>query len=165
IESVIKKEPISSNIFIKNLQVITTPSQIGLKLNQKLIKDFIENSLVHDNGGTFDLPVIYIEPLLDENKLINVKDEVEIIISNPITIKLSKDSYKLDRKKIADMVEFKKLIIKENGKEKLVVDVLFNDKLIKYLINSISYKIECVPIDAKFVVEGEQGIIEPSIDG
>ncbi|GAH27295.1 unnamed protein product, partial [marine sediment metagenome] len=119
----------------------------------------------HDNGGTFDLPVIYIEPLLDENKLINVKDEVEIIISNPITIKLSKDSYKLDRKKIADMVEFKKLIIKENGKEKLVVDVLFNDKLIKYLINSISYKIECVPIDAKFVVEGEQVIIEPSIDG
>ncbi|GAH30732.1 unnamed protein product, partial [marine sediment metagenome] len=34
IESVIKKEPISSNIFIKNLHVITTPSQIGLKLNQ-----------------------------------------------------------------------------------------------------------------------------------
>lgn len=165
IESVIKKEPISSNIFIKNLQVIITPSQIGLKLNQKLIKDFIENSLVHDNGGTFDLPVIYIEPLLDENKLINVKDEVEIIISNPITIKLSKDSYKLDRKKIANMVEFKKLIIKENGKEKLVVDVLFNDKLIKYLINSISYKIECVPIDARFIVEDEQVIIEPSIDG
>lgn len=165
IESVIKKETISSNIFIKNLQVIITPGQIGLKLNHKLIRDFIENSLVHNNGGTFDLPVVYIEPLLDENKLKNVKDEVEIIISNPITIKLPEDSYELDRKKIANMVEFKKLIIKENGKEKLVVDVLFNDKLIKYLINSISYKIECVPIDAKFIVEDEQVTIEPNVDG
>jgi len=165
IESVIKKEPISSEIFIKNLQVIVTPSQKGLKLNHKLIRDFIDNSLVHDNGGTFDLPVVYIEPLLDENKLKNVKDEVEIIISNTITIKLPEDNYKLDRKKIANMLEFKKLLIKEDGKEKLVIDVLFNDKLIKYLINSVSYKIKSVPVDAKFIVEDEKVIIEPSVDG
>ncbi|MBA7609853.1 hypothetical protein ES703_17048 [subsurface metagenome] len=165
IESDVKREPVSSDIFIKNLQVVITSSKSGIELDKQLLKSFIENSMIYKGGGTFDLPVIFVEPLLDESKLKNVKEEAEIIISSPITIKLSDESYELSRKKIAQMLEFIKLIIANNGNEEVIVDISFNNKSVRDLLKILSAKIEKFPIDAKFIVEDEKVVIEPSVDG
>jgi vancomycin resistance protein YoaR len=165
IESDVKREPVSSDIFIKNLQVIITPSKLGIELDKKLLESFIENSIIYKGGGTFDLPVIFVEPLLNESKLKNVKDEVEIIISGSITIKFGDEDYELSREKIAEMVEFIKLIIINDGNEEIIVDISFSNKSVINLLEILSAKIEKFPIDAKFIAEDEKVVIQPSVDG
>lgn len=165
IESEIKSESISSDIFIRNLRVIVTPSQTGLKLDNTQLKFFVEDSLIRNNGGTFNLPVIHIEPLLNEYILKNVKEEAEIIISNPIVLKFPNSNYELNRVKIANMVQFKKIVIEDNNKEKVVVDVSFKDKSMENLIETLSKEIESSPMDAQFIIEDKEVIIEPSVDG
>ncbi len=157
----IDKEPQNATLKIGDDDVEVVPSEIGVKVKKALMFALIKNALVNTEVRKIEVLVDMEPPEITEAQAEHAIAETKLFISAPVLLKYDKYLWELDKKDIAELIEF--VVVENNNKSELHAEISKN-KVVN-LIEKLTSNFNIEAKNAEFKVDGENVTVQSSKNG